>query len=492
MTTILLFSQNLILESFAGLKNCCKGDVILLTTHHLFENEIEYLKSVIGEFEMQTFSQYLTDKEQEEVDILADNDSVEKAMDYYLQVRLIKNQKIAKKIADKYSDAIKYLLCNDLGIDERPWKKIGFKELKGKYYYDWSVGFKTKVKQSLKKIPFASTLYHKFKHNSDTNPYGDDVYSAEVDGKKYVFIGRLQRVGYRIDLPLKKDAKEKELLDNKVFHDKNTCQYLSSIHEKGKCIVPDSPEYDVRYIQDGYLPPNYSACDLKYIPKNVEYYAWDTMGMGEFQKHNIPASIMPFRKKIYMPEPVFREKIKTILVATSGTGDWTAQKNRSDDDLMVMAFVEIARRFPDVKIIYRAHPTWVHPMHVRVNPIKRVAQYLESTGLKNIHLSANIPDMNGVLSFSRSSLEEDLKEADIVFGEHSVSMIDAAFDKIPFASVNLTTRRDLACGLTELGFPHCKTVDDIATLLEKITQPNFQKNYCEAVKNYNMMTDADK
>lgn len=492
MTTILLFSQNLILDSFVGLKEYCKGSVILLTTHHLFENEIEYLKSMIGEFEMQTFSQYLTDKEQEEVDILADNVCVEKGMAYYLQVRLIKNQKISQKIADKYPDAAKYLLSNDLGIDESPWIRIGFKKLKGRYYYDWSVDFKTQMKQALRKLPFASFLYSKLKHNGRLNPYGDDVYSAEVDGKKYVFIGRLQRVGYRIGLPLRRDDVERKLLDNRVFHDKNICQYLSSIHERGKCIVPDSPEYDVRYIQDGYLPPNYSACDLKYIPKNAAYYAWDKMGMGEFRKHNIPASIMPFRKKLYMPAPLFREKIKTILVATSGTGDWTAQKNRSDDDLMVMAFVEIARRFPDIKIIYRAHPTWVHPMHVGVNSIKRVAQYFEYTGLKNIHLSANIPDMNGLLSFSRSSLEDDLKEADIVFGEHSVSMIDAAFDKIPFASVNLTTRRDFACGLTELGFPHCKTIEDIAILLEQIGQPDFQKDYCEAVKKYNIMTDIEE
>ncbi|MBQ9213514.1 MAG: hypothetical protein IJ150_06210, partial [Bacteroidales bacterium] len=257
MTAIFLFSQNLVLESFANLKKYCEGNyTILLTTHRLFENEIEYLKNVVGDFEMQTFSQYLTDAEQEEVDIIADNDNVENPMDYYLQVRLIKNQKIAKKVAVKYPDAAKYLLCNDLGIDEKPWKNIGFKELKCQYYYDWSAGFKNKVKQSLKKIPFASALYRKLKPTGSANPYKDDVYSAEVDGRKYVFIGRLQRVGYRIDLPLMKDVKEKELLDRRIFHDKETCQYLSSIHERGKCVVPDSSEYDVRYIQDGYLPPN--------------------------------------------------------------------------------------------------------------------------------------------------------------------------------------------------------------------------------------------
>ena len=298
----------------------------------------------------------------------------------------------------------------------------------------------------------------------------------------------MQRVGYRIGLDLKKDETEKRNLDNHIYHKKDECQYITSIHERTKCNVSDSPDYDVRYIQDGYLPPNYSACDLKYIPKNVEYYSWDIMGSRHFQYHNIPVSIMPFRNKLYMPEPVFPKKVKTVLVATSGTGDWTAQKNRSDDDIMVMAFVDVARRMPDVQIIYRAHPTWIYPVHVGVNSINRVAEYFEWTKLPNIRLSANIPDMK-VLSFPRSSLEEDLNQVDIVFGEHSVSMVDAAFKNIPFASVNLTTRRDLFCGLTELGFTSCKSVDDIITVINEMSTPKYQHEYLQAVKNYNEMTD---
>ena len=493
MTTIFLFSQNLKLESFVDLKRYCKTDskIILLTTHCLFENEIEYLKNLIGDFEIQRFSQYLNDTEQEAIDISADNRSVKNVFDYYNQVRLIKNIKIADKVLQKYPNANKYLLCNDLGIDVKPWKRIGFVEVRCQYYYDWdkAEGIKEKLKRLFNRIPVASTLYKKIK-NTKARPYQDDVYSATRNGKKYVFIGRLQRVGYRIDLPFEKDSVEKGMLDKRMFHDKASCQYLSSIHERTKCIVPDSPKYDVRYIQDGYLPANYSACDLKYIPKNVSYYAWDEIGTLEFKKHNIPVSIMPFRKKLYMPEPEFKEEIKTILVATSGTGDWTAQKNRSDDDLMVRAFAEVARRCPDVKIIYRAHPTWVYPVHVGVNSVNRVAEYFNYTKLDNIHLSSNIPDLK-VLSFPRSSLEEDLKQADMVFGEHSVAMIDAAFKRIPFASVNLTDRRDLCCSLSDMGFPHCKSVEDIVSLIRKYSDNGFQKEYNDAVKEYNKMTDRE-
>lgn len=491
MKKLFLFSQNVKLSSFENLKPYWnKGDeIILFTTHHLFENEIEYLKSIFGDFEYICYSMFLNDFEQEEIDKAADNENVKDVFDYYNQVRLIKNQRIADIICEKYKDSDKYILSNDLGIEESVWLKKGFKKISLEYYYDWpkTNGLKSCIKVCLKKIPFAVSLYRKLRGQTET-PYGDDVYSTVWNEKKIIFIGRLQRVGYRIGLDLKKDETEIRNLDNHIYHKKDECQYITSIHERTKCNVPNSPDYDVRYIQDGYLPPNYSACDLKYIPKNVEYYSWDIMGSRYFQYHNIPVSIMPFRNKLYMPEPVFPKKVKTVLVATSGTGDWTAQKNRSDDDLMVMAFVEVARRLPDVQIIYRAHPTWIYPVHVGVNSINRVAEYFEWTKLPNIRLSVNIPNMK-LLSFPRSSLEEDLKQADIVFGEHSVSMIDAAFKNIPFASVNLTTRRDLFCGLTELGFTSCKSADDIIKVINDISINGYQQKYLQAVKKYNEMTD---
>lgn len=491
MKKLFLFSQNVKLSSFENLKPYWnKGDeIILFTTHHLFENEIEYLKSIFGDFEYICYSMFLNDFEQEEIDKAADNENVKDVFDYYNQVRLIKNQRIADIICEKYKDSDKYILSNDLGIEESVWLKKGFKKISLEYYYDWpkTNGLKSCIKVCLKKIPFAVSLYRKLRGQNET-PYGDDVYSTVWNEKKIIFIGRLQRVGYRIGLDLKKDETEIRNLDNHIYHKKDECQYITSIHERTKCNVPNSPDYDVRYIQDGYLPPNYSACDLKYIPKNVEYYSWDIMGSRHFQYHNIPVSIMPFRNKLYMPEPVFPKKVKTVLVATSGTGDWTAQKNRSDDDLMVMAFVEVARRLPDVQIIYRAHPTWIYPVHVGVNSINRVAEYFEWTKLPNIRLSVNIPNMK-LLSFPRSSLEEDLKQADIVFGEHSVSMIDAAFKNIPFASVNLTTRRDLFCGLTELGFTSCKSADDIIKVINDISINGYQQKYLQAVKKYNEMTD---
>ena len=160
---------------------------------------------------------------------------------------------------------------------------------------------------------------------------------------------------------------------------------------------------------------------------------------------------------------------------------------------MVEAFVHMAKRFPEIKFTYRCHPTWVHPCNVGVNAINRVNDYFESLGLHNLILSSNIPIANTgktfQLSFARSSLEEDLKNTDFVFGEHSISMIDAAFKGIPFSSVNLTRRRNFFIGINELGFPTCSSHEDIENVINKITNQEFQVNYLKAVDNYNKMTD---
>ncbi len=96
-----------------------------------------------------------------------------------------------------------------------------------------------------------------------------------------------------------------------------------------------------------------------------------------------------------------------------------------------------------------------------------------------------------VLSFKRSSFEEDLKGADIVVGEHSVAMIDAGFKGILFASCNMTGHRDFFEDLTKLGFPHCESVDEIAKLLKSVITPEFKVSYEQAIKNYNEMTDRE-
>ena len=68
-------------------------------------------------------------------------------------------------------------------------------------------------------------------------------------------------------------------------------------------------------------------------------------------------------------------------------------------------------------------------------------------------------------------------------------MIDAAMQGIPFASVNLTNRRNLFCGITECGFPHCSSVEEIEKVIDEYGTEDFIKDFSYAVKIYNKMTD---
>ena len=88
-------------------------------------------------------------------------------------------------------------------------------------------------------------------------------------------------------------------------------------------------------------------------------------------------------------------------------------------------------------------------------------------------------------------MEEDLANADFVIGEHSISMIDAAFKEIPFFSVNLTGRRNFFVGINELGFPSCKSLNEIERMIKSITTDEFKTSFLKAVNNYNKMTDME-
>ena len=64
-------------------------------------------------------------------------------------------------------------------------------------------------------------------------------------------------------------------------------------------------------------------------------------------------------------------------------------------------------------------------------------------------------------------------------------MIDGAMERIPFASVNLSGRRNLWQGITDLGFPHCEDVESIARVIESVMDKDFQANYINAIERYN-------
>lgn len=495
MLKILVFSQNLRLSSFRKWENVVKADdeYIIITSQHLFENERLYLTRIFKNIRFFDFADFCKDEEMQDIDITAFQSNKDDYAKCIQESKKLKNELIIQKIFGRFEDFNGYVFSDDLGILASSWIEAGFSKMRGRYYWEKKrQHFFSRLKESCRKRISYVKRYHSLRKRK--NPLAE-VYKAEFDGKMYLFIGKMHRIGYRLSLQFYHAADEEEKYQRGIYYDRNHCQYLTTMHERWKCHVPDSPQYDVRWLQDGYLPDNYAYSDFSYKPHNVSYYAWDTMGEKVLKKNHLPVSLIPFRKKLYMPMPIFPRQIRRVLVIASGSGDWTALKNRSDDDMLVVVFSEIARRNPKIEFVYRCHPTWIHPDILGVNSIQRVADYFSWLNLPNLHLSAHIPVSSEVgfqLSYPRSSLEEDLASADMVFGEHSISMVDASFQKIPFCVVNVTKRRNFFKSITDMGFPYATSLQEIEKIIGKIHDKNFQDEYINAVCHYNEMTDDEE
>lgn len=499
MTNVILFSQNLILYSLKRYSDLFPKDNknIILTTCVLFENEKTIISGIIKNAEYYTFADYLSDYDMQQCDERAFSNQLRDHDEYVEHVKYEKNKLVCEKVNKQYGPIHGYLLSakEDLGICEKVWLNYGFKMLKKAQFY-YNVSSFSKLRSKIKDIKPIADAYYSLKNRKEKayiEPKYVHVY--EENGYKYVMVGKLHRIDYRLDKEFKQSDEECRKLNEGIFYSGEEGQYMTPWHEHSKCIVPDEEMYDVRWIQDGYLPSNYSDYTYHFKPSNVIYDVWDINGSLLFKNKMLPYEMLPFRKKLYLPTPKFPSSISTILVATSATGDWTALKNRSDDDYLVIAFAKIAKLFPNIRVVYRCHPDWILPNTVGVNSIDRVIDYFDYLHLDNLVLSSNIPNAKEgdgyIQSFSRSSLEEDLKAADIVFGEHSISIIDAGFRGIPFCSVNLSGRRNLFESITNLGFPHCESIDDIINILEMISTQDFQEKYNRAVNKYNEMTDIE-
>lgn len=496
MDNIVVITQNVKLESLHLLRNHLKGkETLVFSTQLVFENEKAIICEQLGtKCTFVNFTDLMTDVDFEQCDVDAYSEDQKNVSQYYAQIKQLKNQTAIKRLIDRYPCENRLLICDDLGLNKESWLEKGFKKVECDYYHqeDLTIQHSSRFVSLLKGIAYMIM-----------NVYQGDIYKTFYDGKKYLFFGKLNRIDYRINIPFKKASK----LENLKFiigyfwckvlktYPQNHTIRMSTLHESTAWPFPHHPNLNVKIIQDGYLPPNYSSKYLLFHGPYTEFYTWDVEGRKTFNYHHLKNRVIPFRKKLYLPEPRFPKQVKKVLCVASGAGDWTALKNRSNEDSMMEAFGKVAALYPDIEFIYRCHPVWIHPHHQGVNSINRAAEYFNWLNLPNLKISSNIPNAEEggkfILSYKRSSFEEDLKDVDVVFGEHSISMIDAAFMNILFASVNVTGRRDFFCGISSMGFPHCESIDEIVNLLKSVTTPEFKASYEQAIKNYNEMTDKE-
>ena len=249
-------------------------------------------------------------------------------------------------------------------------------------------------------------------------------------------------------------------------------------------------------MQDGFLPKNYTSRYFKYFEGVSEFLIWDLLSINFFFINQLSFRKSKLFSPCTLPKLPFKKiSIKNVLVLTSGAGDWTALKNRSDDDKLFELFIKVAKTLPNINIIYRPHPLWVHPSHQGVNSINRLNNYLEAIEVDNMKISRGSTieseefKVNRSLSMKSISIDEEIQAADLVFGEHSQTLIKSAKIGKLFGSVNATNRRDLFSSISEIGFPHFNSHNQVINFIEKSS--SFINEYNNLITDYNKMVKYD-
>lgn len=512
---VIVFSLNTNLSDLILLINQCNNNhpFLCLSTLKLFDLEEDYiLKAVQHEILFRCFADFLTDDEMSQCDLNAYEIEQKECLPnerrqsrYYELIKKEKNTLVLNNIRKRYKLLKKYLCARDLGIDELVWITADFIFSQGSFQIesadDINISKKGKsifdITTFLKPIKSIIGSFKKIFKNIHIfkTKFGNFIFFGSfVRIKPYLKGVEIQKIPYNINIVLfaiikvlfstspfstinekitdiKKIIIERHIINNKLS------ALLTTLHEYQDSFssFATSIKMNLSVLQDGYLPENYSSKYLFYYSSVDNFFVWDRLSLQLFQNQKMKASICPF---LHIQQLPLIEKqlynIKTILVLTSGAGDWTALKNRSDEDQMVIAFTRVAEHFPDIQIIYRCHPIWTHPEHQGINSIARVERYFKEKGFMNIKVSEESNMLSNefmkthVLGFKQSSLDRDLQKADIIFGEHSFTMIEGAMKGKLFASVNLTKRRDFFLNYSKLGFHHLTSYDDIINFINEL------------------------
>jgi len=475
-----------------ALRDVKEKDVILLSTCRLFETERdEITHSTDKNLKFYSFSDFIDEQEMircdEEADRILKLAHGERRHDllpeYYALISTMKNVVIHDNVRSDFFLSNVLLLDCDLGINCDVWTDRGGVDL--------SEARNTRPRRSWSRFKGKKSSY------------------LEYQGERFFFIGNSGRLRQFLStdveliphgawvnifiqmllLVMSRLSRSGSFLPRlllffvcKVFRAlflRHADGIATTLHEYGLHTAEVARCLGLRLtcLQDGFLPSNYTSAYIKFFDGIDRFLVFDDMSGKFFERFSLPYE----RSGIFRdPElSLFPEEpltIRRILVVASGAGDWTALKNRSDEDGMFQAFVEVALRMPDILFVYRPHPLWVHPKHQGERSIQRLREYCIARRVDNIVVSEKAvkdsvrygQEHNQSLCFP--SIEEEIIQSDFVFGDHSQVMINACRMGKMFASVNFSSRISFFDSFNTMGFHHCTTVEQVVGLLKNLSE----------------------
>jgi hypothetical protein len=445
--------------------------VVVLSTHYLLKHEHERALQCASSTEILSFAQLLSDPEMSSCDERATHDLLnssgpENSHRAYISRFMRKtvhyrNVLVHEKVNRMYQPRTVYF-DDGLGVDKRCWSAYGGIPV---------TRLRTWLGRRLKAT--ARQLAKDFRESTTPIP----VTAVSNGSVCYVFFSSLKRVqisdqvqihpaaiSYPQKAPFFYSARtRKRLVDHfmdslppgfgeprlaTTFH-----QYHHGLTEIGR------PLY---LFVDGYFPTNYPRSYLDMYPDNCIFVTNHMFNAGWFQRHHRRTCIsFPFLKPPVMRliEIPLSRPLKTVLLALNHAGDWTSLINRSDTDVLLEAFADIASRFPGLDFIVRPHPTMATPAHEGVHALERLRGYIGWRKISNLCLSAY-------------PLERDLQRGDIFVSEYSQVLIDALQAGKLGILANLTSRRSFMENYEALGFISVNSVSGLEKLIRKtITRP---------------------
>ena len=457
---LIVFNSNTEVQNLAeAISQREHENITLLSTHHLFEHEKEWLKTHCSNKSL-SFIHFGTFNSSEAL-LNIDRSSYEKNKgllkynylyinNFKLDLLRLKNEYIHKSLSQTIGNHDTLVFSstysiNNLGISYEYWSTIGAKivSTKGNWY---------KLKTFLQTSFFGKMVYHIKAVIRAHTPL--QYFQIKLDGMDWHFYS-LKRIHLKDEVQATKKW-------GRPFYISRKKESVSAIglHDSGKALnmLPYISSKNLHIIGDAFRPTVYPPYLFAYafleagtyIPKDkidAEFFASAGLNVAK----NRPQFLAKESFEIIKSEP---PKVKTIVLSLNHAGDWSALINRSDTDILIEAFCEISKLHPSLQFVIRLHPTMTGPRAEGINSRKRVEQYVKSLSQSN-------------LSISTVSLQDDWERGDLFISEYSLSVIDAIKRGKMGIFCNLTNRLSFMKDWVEMGMLEVNSIAELNRMISE-------------------------
>ena len=277
--------------------------IYLLSPHIAFENEINKIKkSIKNDLCFISIYEFISQREMEYCDIEADTIILNKyssrsgkLTEYYSQIKKLKNQIILKNVQTKFEIIDKYILANDLGIDDSVWIENNYINK----ILDHQITNKNNLLSKVKNLLFTKVECNILKSSNESyyllgkpNRTLQYLKTENVELIKLSYLKNiLFNILYKLSILKSKNIPIAFLLNLfiKFLKNEDIKKIIVPVHEDREYYSSFAKELKYKYIniQDGYLPSYYTSAYLKYREYVDEYYIWDKLSEGIFRRHKL-------------------------------------------------------------------------------------------------------------------------------------------------------------------------------------------------------------